>query len=371
MNFLFIFLFVYILFVFIIVVLGYFVQRMRENTYSGDSEDHIDPSSLCVIIPFRNEEGRIRLLLDSIEKLNYLPKEFIFVNDHSNDQGTELIKTLSSNIPFRILDLPKGIQGKKAGIRYAISNSESDYMLTIDADVQLPQDYFLMVARLSNADMYILPAILVAEKIHQHLYEVDLLLVNAVNTGLSGLARPIIASGANLLFSRNAFTKMDRLESHAHMPSGDDIYLLRDFRNGKATVRLVTDPRIAVQTETPQSLKEFFHQRLRWIAKTGDVKDNLSTTLAIVQALFTFLFFGLIIYLFCIGETKGAVIGFVAKMGIDMLAFLPFINRVRRVRSWLFIPVYELIFPLYTLLILIMMYRFKPEWKGRKLDVNY
>ena len=362
---------VYLLFLFIIVVVGYFAQRTRERSYSGSPEDHISASELVVIVPFRNEETRIDVLLDSIRQLNYYPKEFIFVDDHSDDRSCEKINTLDAGIPYRVLHLPEGVQGKKAGIRHAIANSESTYLLTIDADVVLQADYFLTISRLSNADMYLMPAVMVAEKPLHHLFEVDLLLINAINTGLSGLARPIIASGANLLFSRKSFDKLDRLHTHAHMPSGDDIYLLRDYRIGKADVRLMSDPRTAVHTETPQSLKEFMHQRLRWVAKTGDVKDHLSTTLAILQAALTVWFVALVVYYLVIGDSRTALVIFAAKTAVDMLAFLPFFNRVRRIRSWLFIPIYELIFPFYSLAILVMMYFFKPVWKGRKLEVNY
>lgn len=371
MTYFLIFLLIYTLFLLVIVVFGYLAQRMRENSYRGTEKDHIDISELVVIVPFRNEEKRINVLLKTIEKLNFFPKEFVFVDDHSTDATVELINKLPKGIAFKVLTLPDGLQGKKAGIRHAIEHSDSIYILTIDADVELQPDYFLQIARMSNADMYLMPAVMIAEKMHQHLFEVDLLLINAINTGLSGLARPIIASGANLLFKRTAFEKLDRLHTHAHMPSGDDIYLLRDFRVGKAEIRMMSDPRTAVHTETPQSFKEFIHQRLRWIAKTGDVKDHLSTTLAVVQALFTLVFVVLIVYLCCIGEPRTALTAFLAKTGIDMLAFLPFFNRVRRIRSWLFIPIYEVIFPIYSLVILGMMYFFKPEWKGRKLERNF
>jgi poly-beta-1,6-N-acetyl-D-glucosamine synthase len=367
----FIFLAVYLLFLFVIVVLGYLAQRLREKSYAGSPGDHVSVADLVVIVPFRNEEQRIDVLLDSMRKLNYYPKEFIFVDDHSDDQTCVKINSLDAEIPFRLLHLPEGVQGKKAGIRHAITNSESNYILTIDADVVLQADYFLTISRLANADMYLLPAVMVAEKPLHHLFEVDLLLINAINTGLSGLARPIIASGANLLFSRKAFEKHDRLETHAHMPSGDDIYLLRDFRIGKADVRLLSDPRAAVHTETPQSLKEFLHQRLRWIAKTGDVKDHLSTVLGVVQALLTLWFVLLVGYFLINGDPRTALVIFAAKTAVDLLAFLPFFNRVRRIRSWLFIPLYELIFPFYSLVILAMMYFFKPVWKGRKLEVNF
>jgi len=371
MNLITLFLVVYLLFIFLLIVVGYFAQRMRETSYVAEENEGIDVSDLVVIIPFRNEEQRIQGLLNSIVQLQLYPKEFIFVNDHSDDRSVEFINQLNTEIPYRILNLDEGIEGKKRAIRKAIESSNSEFILTIDADIELQPSYFSYVSYLEKTDMYILPAILKAEKSVEYLFEVDLLLVMAVNMGLAGWTRPILASGANLLFNRKAFEKHDRFETHVHMPSGDDIYLLRDFRKGNAKVRLMTDSRLAIYTETPKSWKEFIHQRLRWIAKTGDVKDRLSTSLAVTQAVFTFVFVGIVTSLLIFGETKSAIMVFFVKSGIDVLAFLPFFNRSKRLVSWLFIPFYEILFPLYTLIIVLMMYRFKPTWKGRKLDRNY
>jgi cellulose synthase/poly-beta-1,6-N-acetylglucosamine synthase-like glycosyltransferase len=161
------------------------------------------------------------------------------------------------------------------------------------------------------------------------------------------------------------------MERHAHMPSGDDIYLLRDFREGRADVRLMTNPKLAIKTETPQSFREFIHQRLRWLAKTGDVKDNLSTSLAIIQAILTFAFVALLVAKGWSHEWKEFWTIFGIKTALDMLIFYPYFKRIQRPVSWLFIPIYEFLFPFYTLLILSMMYWFKPQWKGRRLDRNF
>jgi cellulose synthase/poly-beta-1,6-N-acetylglucosamine synthase-like glycosyltransferase len=200
---------------------------------------------------------------------------------------------------------------------------------------------------------------------------VDLILVNAANCGVSGLKRPIMASGANLIYKREAFEKYDNFESHSHMPSGDDIYLLRDFRNQKADIRLITDTSLSVETETPQSLKEFFNQRLRWIAKTGDVKDQLSTSLAIIQVVLTFCFVLIALILAINSEWKMLLVFYISKTCVDMLIFLPYFNRIKRMKSWLFIPIYELLFPIYSVVILGAMYLYKPVWKGRRLETNY
>ncbi len=353
-----------------IIGVGYFLQRRKERHYVNGSQK-ISNDQVSVIIPFRNEAVRLAPLLESIQNAKVDPIEYIFVDDHSDDASARLIENkIHAKHPF-IIELNENEIGKKVAIRRGINESGGQWVLSMDADVSFKSEYFSSISNLEEADMYVLPAVMVAKRWYEHLYEVDLILVNAANCGLAGWKRPIMASGANLLYRRRAFDQFDQFERHAHMPSGDDIYLLRDFRESAADVRLMTDPNLAILTETPQSFSEFIHQRLRWLAKTGDVKDHLSTSLAIIQAVLTFSFVGLLVAKGIENEWGSFWRIFGMKTGIDLLLFFPYFLRVQRLSSWIFIPFYEFLFPFYTLLILSMMYWFKPKWKGRELNRNF
>lgn len=347
-----------------IVGLGYVLQRRKENRFFRQKEK-IELRELVVLIPFRNEEARIDGLLHSIQKSLKHPKEYIFINDHSTDRAVDKIEEALLGIRYRVLHSPTGVQGKKKALRFGTAQSNSRYILTLDADVEFVPAFFYHISRLGEADMYVNPAIMKAKHIGQYLYEIDLELVTGANSGLAGLKRPIMASGANLLYKREAFEQLDDLESHIHAASGDDTYLLRDFREGRADVRLMTDPAVAIYTETPQSLKEFFDQRLRWIGKTTDIKDNLSTALAILQATLTIAFFALLIWFALSSERDLFAAVFSLKVLIDMLIYAPYLNRIERQVSWLLIPIYELVFPLYTFVLIILLLTYKPKWKGR------
>lgn len=349
-----------------LILFGYYRQREKENGYlAGTNDKGIRLEELVVIIPFRNEELKLNRLIQSIKKSKHLPKEFIFVNDHSEDQSAQLLERELKDFPIRILSLPIDQTGKKRAIRLGISESDSEFILSHDADVGFASNYFSMIERLIKTDMYILPVIFKSEKWFEYFFEIDSDLANAANCGISGLNRPVLASGANLLYLRKSFEKYDKIESHEHIASGDDIYLLRDFRNADADIRLITSRSIAVTTETPQTFSEFIHQRLRWITKTGDVNDNLSSGLVIFQGFFTLVFIGLLIYAAIMQEWKHFVILYLLKTGIDMVMFLPYFNRIKRLKTWLIIPVYEILFPFYILLLASLVPWFKPVWKGR------
>lgn len=364
-----IFFVVYLISLGIIISVGFIKQRSKENRYDSASEK-IDASEITVLIPFRNEEDRIYGLLNSINDLDTQPKEFIFIDDHSDDRSPYIIDTRLEIENYTILDLPEGVTGKKKALRFASEKINSKYTLTIDADVEFAPNYISSISNLGEADMYVLPAIMVSKKWYEHFFEIDLILVTAANAGLSGLARPIMASGANLLYKTETFRKVDDVESHIHMASGDDTYLLRDFRENKTDVRLHTSPSCSISTETPQSFKEFVDQRLRWIGKTGDIKDNLSTTLAVVQAVLTIGFFGLLVWSIIEANWTVTIMLFGLKSITDLFLFLPYFNRIRRMKSWFFIPIYEVLFPLYTILIIVLLFTYKPKWKGRAIYDN-
>lgn len=345
------------------------MQWKKERKYTS-STNKIKLAEITVIVPFRNEEKRISGFLNSILKSTKLPAKIIFVDDHSEDESVSLIQNKLGDLQFEILASKAGETGKKKALRLGISQVQTQFFLTLDADVAFETDYFEQLEKLEPADLYLLPAVMISKRWYEHLYEVDLLLVNALNTGLSGLKRPIIASGANLLVRKKSFDLFDRFETHAYIPSGDDIYLLRDFRNALADVRVFTKPCVQVTTETPQSFNEFIHQRLRWIAKTGDVNDHLSTALALVQLVLTISFFSILIYLFFQSQFYLASIAFGLKICVDMLLFLPFFKRFNRMTAWFLLPFYQVIFPLYNLLILVLLPFFKPIWKGRNANLG-
>ncbi len=362
---------IYGLFLFVIVGIGCRIQWRKEKRLITASNSGILLHELVVLIPFRDEKKRIGQLIESINASLKHPREYVFIDDHSEDGSAEYIHNSIAVKNYRIVSLPPSLEGKKHAIRFGIQQTESTFILGLDADVWFNQDYFCHISALPFSDASILPAILLPKSWWQRFFELDLVLVNAINCGMTGLHRPLIASGANLLYRREAFLAYDRFDSHLHMPSGDDIYLLRDFRNAGASIQLVSHPGLAVYSETPQSMNEFLHQRLRWIAKTGDVGDHLSTVLSVVQFVLTLLFVVLAILFLWDGAWVEGLFLVSGKITLDMLLFYPFFKRQKRVFSWVLIPLYEFIFPIYSLVIAASMYAVKPVWKGRKLETNF
>ena len=349
------------------VVLGGFLLHLKKSEANG-AQDKISVDEITVLIPFRNERERLHVLLKSIQSLKQFPARFIFIDDHSTDDSSAYIREQLGDLPYEILTLSNEVTGKTKAIRAGIEQCTTDYVLTFDADVSFEANYFNAIQDLNQADMYVLPAILVGQTPLELIYELDVALANALNAGLSGVARPIFSSGANFLFKRSVFHEVDDLSSHAHMASGDDTYLLRDFRRNGKSIQLRTNLDVAVHTETPHSFKAFIDQRLRWVGKTTDLGDALATWAAIGQFLFAVLFFGLLVWFAAVEEWFHFSLLLVVKVLLDLLFFMPFFSRTKRVASWCLIPVYEIVFPLYSLLIGVLMLTYRPKWKGRAIQ---
>lgn len=357
---------VYLLAVGSVVAVGFSIQKTKEKNYLKPST-RISSTQISVLIPFRNEATRISVLLDSIAGLSKYPQEFVFIDDHSNDSSVELIREKLVDAPVRILHLPEGKSGKKEALRYGIEQSNSRYILTWDADIEVCSDYFSSLENLEEADIYVLPAVLEGKNVCQRFYEMDVVLANAVNAGLAGLRRPIFASGANLLYRRDSYEQVENFESHKHIASGDDTYLLRDFRLAGKDVRLVSAATFAVRTETPQSFREFINQRLRWIGKTGNLKDQLATCTSIFQFVLSLGYVGLLIIGLAKGNWDLFWMIYLLKCLLDFGLFAPYFHRIERLGSALLLPIYELLFPVYNLLLLVLLLVYKPKWKGRAI----
>ena len=348
----------------IAILFGYAFQIKKEE--KDTFKKYIDINELIVIIPFRNEELRIKNLIDCINNLTLIPRKFIFVNDHSEDNSIDIINNLKTNIPFEIINLTNSLKGKKAAIRYAIKYQESEYNLTWDADISFEPSYFEYVKKIQKKDLHILPVIMKGVDFQGNYFESDYSIANAINTSVSGWKRPFLASGANLLFNQKTFIETDNYSSHSHIPSGDDMFLLRDFRLNNKEIELISSKNLAVTTETPQSISEFFQQRLRWINKNPEINDQLSNSLAILSLIFNLSFISTYTYLLFQKEWKLFFIYFGIKSIIDLIVYLPYFIRTRRLKTWIELPLFSLIQPFYLSILFAMMLFYKPSWKGRK-----
>jgi len=362
------YLLVYLAIGLVIVIPGLILQFGKEKR--GLNPQVSDLDDLTVIIPFRNEYDNLEKLLDCFDRSEKTPHIVYFVNDHSDDSGPHFLTQNRDEQRHQVLDLPAELFGKKEAIRFAMSHVKTSFVLTMDADITFSEKYFGYLEKLDWKELNILPVQMISNQFLGRLAELDHLLVNALNYCASGWKRPFIASGANLLFRKDSFEKYDRFELHKHIPSGDDTYLLRDFRLADASISVYSNPEVSVKTDLPETLKAFLAQRIRWAAKTGDVNDPVANGIVLLQGILTVSFVILLGSLIIQQNWYGLLFLLTAKSILDILFFMPFFLRSKRGLNLNWMPVFELIYPFYALTIALASLFVRPKWKGRTIRVR-
>lgn len=318
-------------------------------------------SEISVVIPFRNEEKNLYNLLDSIQELKNSPLEFVFVNDHSEDNSFQIIDNFALNKEHKILELEDASFGKKAALDLGIRKAKGKWILTWDADISFNVEYFSLMEELSENDLTILPVKMEGDNLISVFSSLDFYYLNALNVSLSGYKVPIVASGANLLFKKEFYISLVQNKKHKQYSSGDDIFLLYEFKKAKLQINNSVLNGLSVKTPVQKTVLAILNQRLRWIGKSKRVGDTFANLIGIFGLLYHFFGFYLIVF------SEYQLYFFVLKMLVDSLFFMPYLISLKRIEYLFFVPLFSLFYPFYVLTILFSSLFYEPKWKNRKV----
>lgn len=325
---------------------------------------------VSVIIACRNEEKNLPAFLKSLNNQDYKGKfEVIIVNDHSSDKSTEIIKKFNFD-NLLLFELPKNLSGKKDSLRFGAKNAKGKILLFTDADCILPRKWIsLMSNQLSanNIDMLCGPVEFKTTKSFlNNLFRLEFM--SLTGSGAAGffIKKPFMCNGANFSIKAEAYLK-NMSSIRDDFSSGDDVFMLHQIsKTGKADFLLEKDA--IVSTNSPQSLKEFFSQRIRWASKTTGYREPFSLFIAIT----TFAMSLTLIALLAIAIVYSNFwtlffIGLGSKTIADICLLIPVTKFYRAQKLLLFIPILQVFYPTYIISTAILSLFYKPYWKGRKI----
>jgi glycosyltransferase involved in cell wall biosynthesis len=345
------------------LVLGIGDRKHRKKALRN-SQRFISVDDITLVIPFRNEERNLQALLQAINGLEVKPSRILLINDHSEDRSISVINTFREGLNLEWLSLPKTLAGKKAALTYGISRAETPYVLTLDADVTFEPTYLTHIQTLPEADLWILPVVFSSASRWTLIPSLDVLIANAVNVGCFGWYRPVMASGANLLFKREGYLSVG-IENHEHISSGDDMFLLRDFCHKGMEIRLLSDKNVAVYTAGESNVISFFNQRIRWLSKTKAVGDHFANGLGIFQLFISLVFLVLLTSKVLSGAFLDVFYLVAVKTAIDMYFLYPYFHRFKQLKWWVFFPFFQGLYPFYVIALIVGYWFYHPQWKGR------
>ena len=234
-----------------------------------------DKPRLSIIIPVRNEEPNIRALLHDLEVQDYSHSDFevIVVDDHSTDNSGREVQSVidRGRLNLRYLRLQNG-EGKKAALAFGISQTKYEVILTTDGDCRVGPGWISAYARCfgRNSSQMAFGAVTFEDShsLFAKLQRIEF--AGLIGTGAAMLQYgcPTLCNGANLAFTKAAFSAVGGYLDNQHIPSGDDEFLLHKiYRKFPGKVSFVKDHKAVVYTSAIDIPREFLWQRIRWASK--------------------------------------------------------------------------------------------------------
>lgn len=346
----------------VIIITGIGIKRIARKPNSIASEK----ISISIIIPFRNEAGKIEKCLNSLLNMqkHNLVYELIAVNDNSNDTSLEEVNAYLNLLPLKVLK--SNSIGKKAALLTAIEASAYPVILTLDADCIVPEKYLLVMTeeyRARGLEMLCGPITLNSNgSIFSELQKAE----SAAIVGLSAVslnnAIPTTCNGANLMFSKEAFYKNGGYSNTINLASGDDDLLMHNFfKSNPSKVKYTFNPHALVNSDAVIGLSDLLKQRQRWLSKSKAYVYPYNTILHVLILIHLLAFYIAILMFFITFDFK-----YIGLLALKYLADYSYSESLRRYiphKQWaiLLMPFYLLYIPLVLLRSIVK----KADWKGR------
>jgi cellulose synthase/poly-beta-1,6-N-acetylglucosamine synthase-like glycosyltransferase len=235
--------------------------------------------TFSIIIPFRNEAKNLPILLSSLLKINYPPHlfEIILVNDGSEDDYQQIISTfckLNPNLNLRVINSERQTGSpKKDAIKTAVKGSKHDWIVTTDADCEVPPNWLELFNQVIEEKevLFISAPVKFREKnsLLFHFQNLNFISLIGSTIGSFGIHKPIMCNGANLCYNKEAFFKINGFDGNSDIPSGDDVFLLEKMNSSfPGKTYYLKSKEAIVKTNAEKNTISFYNQQVRWAGKS-------------------------------------------------------------------------------------------------------
>lgn len=351
--------FAYILYLF---YLYHYVQKDLIELHKKFFINEID-----IVIPFRNERKNLLDLFHSLDaqlNQNSIKYKVFWVNDHSEDDGQNMLLTAIGDAErHKLINLPAGVKGKKEALTYVRPFINAKYVLCLDADVTLPKNYVCEVLPIGHETDLVIGGLRCKnpQGFIEGFAACEHLLLQFLTNGQIKAGKPVLANAANLLMKRSVFLSTT---FNFEIKSGDDMDILNNCLKNNNIITTRNLPDAAVTVDLPKTFNQFLQQRIRWVKKVF-LKFNfssISTGLLLSSRHILFFLFilrpslPLGVYFLLSAAMEYAILNKMSKLlSID-------INRRSTVYFLVLFSFYFMLMPL-----LAFLYGSKLQWKGRKI----
>ncbi|GAA4299771.1 hypothetical protein GCM10023183_09370 [Nibribacter koreensis] len=161
---------------------------------------------------------------------------------------------------------------KKGAIAVGVSQAKGDWIACTDGDCRVPAAWLSSInqCRVEQQAKFISGPVAFASdgSWFQQLQALEFSALIGVGAASIGLTLPTMCNGANLAYEKSAFLEVNGFSGNAHLPSGDDEFLMHKIHQREAgCVAFLKDRNATVYTKATNSFTSFIEQRKRWASK--------------------------------------------------------------------------------------------------------
>ena len=330
---------------------------------------------VSILVPFRNEQKNLPQIFESICSLSYRPVEVIFIDDHSQDSGGQILEFLiheSSNSRITISIIPNSGMGKKAAIETGVRVAGGEIIFTTDADCFLPKNWIEeKLGYFEDTKVKMVAGPVMTKDKNGFFYrfqQIEWASILLVTKGGFQLGSPIMCSAANMAYRKRAFFEVDGYNGNDHVLTGDDEFLLKKItkRYGRGAAVYQNHYHGLVLTQPQESWNGLFAQRSRWASKWR-MHGNLSHLLtAVVPVLLQMVFLSSLILLF---QGKLSLLLFfflwLFKIGAERFVLGKVLSDFRIKHHFINYSLTSVIHPVFVIITVITTFFSTSKWKGR------
>jgi len=280
------------IFCFLLIIYAFLIDYYRKSWNQIPEflpAKSIGNTFVSIIIPVRNEEKNLEILIGSLKEQRYPSTlfEVIIVDDHSTDNTWKLLNSIPpGSITIKPLLLSDWISGnneilahKKLAIEKGIAQAQGKLIVTTDADCVFNPAWLVHIVSFyeaTKAKFIAAPVKYSTNNTFLSIFQaLDFMTLQGI-TGASVHKRfHTMCNGANLAYEKSSFIEVDGFYGIDNIASGDDMLLMyKIYKKFPEHVLYCKSNQAIVITSPMNTWKDFFYQRIRWASKATHYDDQ-------------------------------------------------------------------------------------------------
>jgi cellulose synthase/poly-beta-1,6-N-acetylglucosamine synthase-like glycosyltransferase len=338
---------------------------------------------ISVIIPVRNESAHIQDCLKAVIAQNYPQHlyEIIVIDDYSTDETYTLACDIERD-NLLVLSLAKYFGGasekfpnKKKALSIGVKNAKGALIITTDGDCTMGENWLgTMVGYYLQHDFLFLtgPVMLRPARGLPGLFQqVDVMNMLGITGGTIANGYPTMCNGANLLYEKKIFNRVDGYKGNTDIPTGDDIFLMQKIEMAfPDPIGFVKNMDACVYSKPESTFADFVAQRVRWTSKSTAFQKRSVTAILMFAYLFNLLILIFIPIAFERFELAWLplALAFGTKFVMDLAFNIAVTAFFKKRALMLLLPIFEPLHIIYIVCIGVLGLSGKYTWKDRKIS---